>query len=370
MGTHGSVWPAGGIEPPGLQDFGGKGHDRGPDRAGPSGPTFSVKCAAYLGVDQGSVGDTSRNIIEMIFRATWLSPGSSIGKIERVLKVNNSPETLERFEQYRETVKSRAEMLQQQKGNPRSVADGNELLRFHSTTVACCPALTEKLSGLCRNAQCGVCRVIQSGFTTEEMKRNGIRMTATGVTGEELLVSKKAEGGIRVKRAVVVCRVIAGRVLSVSEGGPYVGGDGGFDSLVVKGGLCSKWGDLYAWASGRAAVGPARPGPFGPGLGPGKTCPGPGLGPIGRPGSWPGPGPGPINRPDDGPVGPTPGFPPAPPRRDGSLSRFLPVSLSCLLSLSPPLPFPVSLSLPLLPPLPSRLPFLPPLPSLLPLSLP
>ncbi|CAN6479032.1 unnamed protein product [Victoria cruziana] len=182
----------------------------------------------------------------MIFRATWLAPGSGgIGKIERVLKVKNTAETLERFEQYRETVKSRAEMLLQQKGNPRSVADGNELLRFHSTTMACCPALTDKLSGLCRNARCGVCRIIQSGFTTDEMKRNGIRMTATGVTGEEALVSRKAEGGIKLKRAVVVCRVIAGRVLSVSEGGSYVGGEGGFDSVVVKGDLCSKWGDLY-----------------------------------------------------------------------------------------------------------------------------
>ncbi|KAG9153810.1 hypothetical protein Leryth_005938 [Lithospermum erythrorhizon] len=80
-------------------------------------------------------GDSSRKIVEIICRSSGLKSESQCGRIERVLKVHNMPKTLARFEEYREMVKTKASKLP--KKHPRCIADGNELLRFHGTTVAC-----------------------------------------------------------------------------------------------------------------------------------------------------------------------------------------------------------------------------------------
>ena len=80
-------------------------------------------------------GDSSRKIVEIICRTSWLKSENQSGRIERVLKVHNMQRTLARFEEYRETVKIKASKLP--KKHPRCLADGNELLRFYGTTVAC-----------------------------------------------------------------------------------------------------------------------------------------------------------------------------------------------------------------------------------------
>ncbi|KAI3961999.1 hypothetical protein MKW92_026664 [Papaver armeniacum] len=50
---------------------------------------------------QLNVGDPSRNVIEKIFQ-TSTATTKNASTIERVVRVRNSPETLERFEQYRD----------------------------------------------------------------------------------------------------------------------------------------------------------------------------------------------------------------------------------------------------------------------------
>ncbi|KOM53385.1 hypothetical protein LR48_Vigan09g204400 [Vigna angularis] len=78
--------------------------------------------------------DSGRNIVEIIFKSSWLKKDNPICKIERILKVHNTQRTIQRFEECRDTVKNRA--LGSTKKNPRCAADGNELLRFHCTTCS------------------------------------------------------------------------------------------------------------------------------------------------------------------------------------------------------------------------------------------
>lgn len=180
--------------------------------------------------------DPPRNIVEMIFRAASMRPEKETKKIERILKVKNSTKTLERCEEYREMVKRRAR--NQHKRHPRSVVDGNELLMFYNTTMSCCySAKVSKISELCDNHECQVCRIIESGFETEGMKTNGILLNAiSDVSDDEMVAGVKRQ---RVKRAVVVCRVIAGRVVNMVGGGS----EDGFDSLAI-GELSSKYVNL------------------------------------------------------------------------------------------------------------------------------
>ncbi|XP_077214501.1 uncharacterized protein LOC143849377 [Tasmannia lanceolata] len=173
---------------------------------------FSQKINGGERLCELDAGDISRNIVEMIFHAALMRPGECIKKIEKVLKVKNPPETLERFEEYREMVKRRAQILDKQ--HPRSVVDGNELLRFYVTTMSC-SWKTAKVSELCQDLRCGVCRIIRSGSEAEDEKRDGILLRASSdmLDCEEVV---KEEGNV--KRAVVVCRVIAGKVVDKVEG--------------------------------------------------------------------------------------------------------------------------------------------------------
>ncbi|KAL0306429.1 UNVERIFIED_CONTAM: hypothetical protein Sradi_6060200 [Sesamum radiatum] len=52
-------------------------------------------------------GDSSRKIVEIICRSSWLKSENHCVRIDRVLKVHNMQKTLARFEDYRETVKIR-----------------------------------------------------------------------------------------------------------------------------------------------------------------------------------------------------------------------------------------------------------------------
>ena len=107
--------------------------------------------------------DSGRNIVEIIFKSSWLKKDNSICKIERILKVHNTERTIQRFEDCRDTVKSRA--LNSTKKNPRCAADGNELLRFHCTTLTC--ALGARAStALCAAVPgCGVCTIIRYPYS-------------------------------------------------------------------------------------------------------------------------------------------------------------------------------------------------------------
>ncbi|KAJ4964204.1 hypothetical protein NE237_024143 [Protea cynaroides] len=152
--------------------------------------------------------DSGRNIVEIIFKSSWLKKDNSICKIERILKVHNAQRTIQRFEECRDAVKAR--VGNNAKKNPRCAADGNELLRFHCTTLTCALGARGS-SSLCGSLRvCGVCTIIRHGFSGKAHDSKGVRTTASSGRAHDCL-------GMEGRRAMLVCRVIAGRVKRIAD---------------------------------------------------------------------------------------------------------------------------------------------------------
>ncbi|PON70740.1 Zinc finger, C2H2 domain containing protein [Parasponia andersonii] len=164
--------------------------------------------------------DSGRNIVEIIFKSSWLKKDNPIFKIERILKVHNTQRTIQRFEDCRDAVKARA--LNSTRKNPRCAADGNELLRFHCTTLTC--ALGARgASSLCVSVPgCGVCTIIRHGFHgSKSGQAQGQNQGCESGKGVWTTASSgRAHDSLRCtdgRRAMLVCRVIAGRVKRIAD---------------------------------------------------------------------------------------------------------------------------------------------------------
>jgi len=170
-------------------------------------------------VSELSPEDTSKNIVEIIFQSSWLKKQAPICKIDRILKVHNTQRTISNFEEYRDSIKAKAAKLP--KKQPRCIADGNELLRFHCTTFACSIGLNGS-SNLCISVpNCKVCSIIKNGFkhpTGGDDNGHGILTTATSGKAHDKATTLEDGNGDGEKRAMLVCRVIAGRVKKSMEG--------------------------------------------------------------------------------------------------------------------------------------------------------
>uniref|UniRef100_J3N6C3 C2H2-type domain-containing protein n=1 Tax=Oryza brachyantha TaxID=4533 RepID=J3N6C3_ORYBR len=166
-------------------------------------------------VSELGADDTSRNIVEIIFQSSWLKKNGPVCKIERILKVQSSDKTIKKFEQYKELVKEKASCASDEaKKNPRCVADGNELLRFHCTTFTCSLGLaggTALCCGSTSPAQCKLCAIIKDGFRVDGNGRIAT-MATSGRAHDTAEVSSDGE-----KRAMLVCRVVAGRVKKIGS---------------------------------------------------------------------------------------------------------------------------------------------------------
>lgn len=182
-------------------------------------------------------GDSSRRIVEIICRASSSRPDGHRTGIERILKVHNMQKTLAQFEEYRDIVKIKASKLA--KKHPRCLADGNELLRFHGATVDCALG-TKNSSSLCASDKCRVCRILRNGFFTKK-DRIGIFTASTSSRAFESI--ETGEGSRR--KALIVCRVIAGRVHRPLESMEEMAGQSGFDSVAGKLGVHSNIEELY-----------------------------------------------------------------------------------------------------------------------------
>ncbi|XP_055834467.1 uncharacterized protein LOC129903016 [Solanum dulcamara] len=210
--------------------------------------TLELHQAVRHAVSELGPEDTSRNIVEIIFQSSWLNKKTPVCKIDRILKIRNTPTTISRFEEYREVIKVKATNLV--KKHPRCIADGNELLRFHCTTFMCSLGLNGS-SNLCTLPNCNVCTLIKNGFklatTTHHGTKNGILTTAT---------SGKAHDNVRVvsneeeeKRAMLVCRVIAGRVKKKLDGNNNNSNNNleEYDSIAGATGVYSNLDELYVF---------------------------------------------------------------------------------------------------------------------------
>ncbi|XP_057768311.1 uncharacterized protein LOC130988468 [Salvia miltiorrhiza] len=150
------------------------------------------------------------NIVRIIFKTGWPAKTPAI---HRILKIHNTPRVLARFEDHRERVRSAGTK------SSRCAADGNELLRFYCTTFIC-----SLDSAICNQQFCGACAIIRCGFS---QKLDGIPTLPTGWKAHAAVPDDVEEefGFMNVKRAMLVCRVIAGRVGTLSH-------DHEIDSLV------------------------------------------------------------------------------------------------------------------------------------------
>lgn len=186
--------------------------------------------------------DSGRNIVEIIFKSSWLKKDNPICKIERILKVHNTQRTIQRFEDCRDMVKLKAN--NNTKKNPRCAADGNELLRFHCTTLTCSLGARGS-SNLCGSVPgCGVCTIIRHGFQGNK----GVRTTASSGRAHDSLDCTDG------RRAMLVCRVIAGRVKRSANDAPAEeeilslegpsGGSAAYDSVAGSAGIYSNLEDL------------------------------------------------------------------------------------------------------------------------------
>lgn len=158
--------------------------------------------------------DSGRNIVEIIFKSSWLKKDNPICNIERILKVHNTKRTIQRFEDCRDAVKLRANTNSNTKKDPRCAADGNELLRFHCTTLTCSLGARAS-SSLCGSVPgCGVCTIIRHGFQGNKSAVGAgkvVRTTASSGRAHDCLA------GTDNVRAMLVCRVIAGRVRRIAD---------------------------------------------------------------------------------------------------------------------------------------------------------
>ncbi|XP_057978355.1 uncharacterized protein LOC131164859 isoform X2 [Malania oleifera] len=159
-------------------------------------------------------GHPSRNVVEIIFHTSW-SPKAFLGQIEMIFKIQNAPRTVARFEEYREAVKARAGSGQRigkdasaWEDNARCVADGNEVMRFH-----------------CLGPASGGAYV--AGATLAFSSGKGSSICTFSGSGE---AHEKAGGG-RGRRAMVVCRVVAGRVCKQLGIDSWLEERVGFDSV-------------------------------------------------------------------------------------------------------------------------------------------
>ncbi|KAK6939356.1 hypothetical protein RJ641_028887 [Dillenia turbinata] len=199
--------------------------------------------------------DSGRNIVEIIFKSSWLKKDSPIYKIERILKVHNAQRTIQRFEDCRDAVKTRA--LANAKKNPRCAADGNELLRFHCTTLACSLGARGSTSLCASLPGCGVCTIIRHGFQGKignldrdrDQQCKGVRTTASSGRAHDCL--GRSDG----RRAMLVCRVIAGRVRHIADDAAPEedslsasgSGSGSYDSVAGQAGLYSNLEELFVF---------------------------------------------------------------------------------------------------------------------------
>ncbi|XP_023772081.1 uncharacterized protein LOC111920749 [Lactuca sativa] len=189
--------------------------------------------------------DSGRNIVEIIFKSSWLKRDHPIFTIERILKVHNTRRTIQRFEDCRDAVKIRANATAS-----RCAADGNELLRFHCTTLSCSLG-SRNSSSLCSSVPgCGVCTIIRHGFQGPKSGgigggdgggKGGVRTTASSGRAHDCL-GVDAHG----LRSMLVCRVIAGKVRRVAENAPPEE-EGPYDSVAGYSGLYSNLEELYVY---------------------------------------------------------------------------------------------------------------------------
>ncbi|PIA50158.1 hypothetical protein AQUCO_01300713v1 [Aquilegia coerulea] len=176
-------------------------------------PNITTSNPFFPALTELSEEHPSHNVLQMIFNSSWSTVNTFSGQIEMVFKVENRPKTITRFEEYREIVKTRA-VCSGSPGNGgkeeygRCIADGNEVMGFYCVGPTTGGAIYD-LSGLC-----------------EFSSKNRTICTFTG-SGR----AHESVGEGKGRRAMLICRVLAGRVCKKLGVESFSEGRVGFDSV-------------------------------------------------------------------------------------------------------------------------------------------
>ncbi|CAL9185529.1 unnamed protein product, partial [Musa hybrid cultivar] len=138
--------------------------------------------------------------------------------------------------------KTRASKLP--KKHPRCLADGNELLRFNGTTI-CCSLGIHGSSNLCTSDKCSICHILRHGFSRKKEMKGGVGVFTTSTSGRALESIQVIEDQPSIRKALLICRVIAGRVHKPVDNLQNLAGQSAFDSVAGKFGPQASIEELY-----------------------------------------------------------------------------------------------------------------------------
>jgi hypothetical protein len=162
--------------------------------------------SSFLSLTELPEGHSSRRVVEIIFNSSWSSGRTDdlqfAGKIEMMFRVHNPARTVARFEECRGAVRAQAQFFKS--SDSRCAADGNEMMRFHCRTGTCTGSDMD--SEPVYDAGVALSRVMSAGRML-----HGVRTYTKSREAHE------SAGGGSGQWAMLVCRVIAGRVGSGSE---------------------------------------------------------------------------------------------------------------------------------------------------------
>lgn len=188
--------------------------------ASPPAKPLSGEICDYDSVSELIPGRPLTCIVESIFRSGWAGEEEADVTVEKVLKVNNGVDVVTRFEEYREAVKSKAKEGAASLRSERLSSDGNEILMFHGPGSSIC--------------SCGVCRLFNWKCRVREETATSTRLRGSSWRAPEKAAAECIANGLsgETRKSVVLCKVIAGRVVRGRKHGLIDGEKGGFDSVL------------------------------------------------------------------------------------------------------------------------------------------
>lgn len=147
----------------------------------PAAPASS----AFLTMAELPEGHSSRRVVELIFSSGWGAAGAPEPAVEALFRVHSAARAVARFEEARAAARAHGAAA-------RCGADGNEMMRFQ------CRAAAGASAGGVFGAGVATCHLGQAGCAVRTFAGSGAAHTSAGPRPG--------------RRAMLVCRVIAGRV--------------------------------------------------------------------------------------------------------------------------------------------------------------
>ncbi|KAL5230542.1 hypothetical protein ABZP36_029318 [Zizania latifolia] len=151
-------------------------------------PAAAPVCSAFLSMAELPEGHSSRRVVELIFSSGWGAAGAPEPAVEAMFRVHSAALAVTRFEEARAAARAHGAAA-------RCGADGNEMMRFQCRAAAG--------PGGVFGAGVATCRLGPTDSAVRTFAGSGAAHASAG-----------ARPG---RRAMLVCRVIAGRVRSAHD---------------------------------------------------------------------------------------------------------------------------------------------------------